>query len=58
LVLNMIYDASVNAWVTSQTTTAVRNLFTSSGQSKLVVYDRRYNDQLGYNWVKDFKEKN
>jgi hypothetical protein len=24
----------------------------------LVVYDRRYNDQLGYNWVKDYKDKN
>jgi hypothetical protein len=55
----MIYDASSNTWVTSQTTTIVRNLFiANNGQSKLTVYDRRYNDQLGYNWVKNFKEKN
>jgi hypothetical protein len=58
LIMNMIYDASSNTWVTSQTTTIVRNLFTNSGQNKLTVYDRRYNDQLGYNWVKNYKEKN
>lgn len=26
--------------------------------SKEVVYDRRYNDQLGSDWVKDFKTTN
>jgi hypothetical protein len=26
--------------------------------SKLVVYDRRFNDQLGSQWVKDWKTKN
>jgi hypothetical protein len=25
---------------------------------KLVVYDRRFNDQLGSSWVKDWKTKN
>jgi hypothetical protein len=47
LIYNLLFDASTDSDVTSRTTVAVRKLCNTNG--KLVVYDRRYNDQLGYN---------
>ncbi|GMO13641.1 MAG: hypothetical protein Ta2E_03280 [Mycoplasmoidaceae bacterium] len=56
LIYNMIYSASVDYSIAAQSEALVRKISTANG--KLVVYDRRLNDGLGYNWVKNYKEKN
>jgi hypothetical protein len=56
LIYNLVYKASFDTNIIANTTIAVRKLCNTNG--KLVVYDRRYNDQLGYNWVNNYKDKN
>jgi hypothetical protein len=56
LIYDLVYKAAQNSSNATKANNLVRELFNVNG--KLVVYDRRYNDQLGYNWVKDYKDKN
>jgi hypothetical protein len=56
LIYDLVYKAAQNSSNATKANNLVRELFNVDG--KLVVYDRRYNDQLGYNWVKDYKDKN
>jgi hypothetical protein len=37
---------------------AIRQVWTQEGKTGITVYDRRFNDNLGKDWVKDWKNKN